>query len=84
MQHLSENCCILGTRYGESSNIQKKFEIQIQLQSLFATQVWCTLTNLVLVYAAEQEQKFNIGALLVRLGGGWRLEAACNAAIVCG
>ena len=48
----------------------------------FATQVWCTLTNLVLVYAAEQEQKFNIGALLVRLGGGWRLEAACNAAIV--
>merc|ERR550514_233514 len=45
---------------------------------------WCTCTNLILVYAAEQEQKFNLGALLSRLGGGRPLELACNAAIVCG
>jgi amino acid permease len=46
--------------------------------------VWCTFTNLVLIHAAEQEQKFNLGALLSRLGGGRHLELACNVAIGCG
>jgi amino acid permease len=46
--------------------------------------VWCTFTNLVLVYAAEQEQKFNLGALLSRLSGGRLLEVGCNLSIMCG
>ena len=46
MQHFSEfNCCILGIRHAVSSKVRckfensKKVEIQIQPQSLFATQV---------------------------------------------